>query len=82
MINYIGTRMRKLEKKICGTQAAPASSEAISCTRLSGGHLESIVLVNWHLMLQALLNISEIYARVTLVSLNYAPCIKIMLLNF
>ena len=39
MINYIGTRMRKLEKKICGTQAAPASSEAISCTRLSGGHL-------------------------------------------
>ena len=39
MINYIGTRMRKLEKKICGTQAAPASSEAINCTRLPGGHL-------------------------------------------
>ena len=33
-------------------------------------------------MLQALLKISEIYARVTLVSLNYAPCIKIMLLDF
>ena len=31
--------MRKLEKKICGTQPSPASSEAISCTRLSGGHL-------------------------------------------
>ena len=35
MVNNIGTRMWKLTKKLCGTQAAPASSEAIGCTRLS-----------------------------------------------
>ena len=40
MINNIEMRMRKLKKKkLCGTQAAPASSQAIGCTRLSGGHL-------------------------------------------
>ena len=41
MINNIEMRMRKLKKKTknCGTQAAPASLQAIGCTRLSGGHL-------------------------------------------
>ena len=33
-------------------------------------------------MLLALLKIFEIYARVMVVSLNYAPRVKIMLLDF
>ena len=44
-INNIGTRMWKLTKKLFGTQAAPASSEAIGSTRLSQHDVETKIMI-------------------------------------
>ena len=45
VVNNIGTRMWKLTKKLCGTQAAPASSEEIGCTRLSQHDVETKIMI-------------------------------------
>ena len=44
VVNNIGIRMWKLTKKLCGTQAAPASSEEIGCTRLSQHDVETKIM--------------------------------------
>ena len=45
VVNNIGTRMWKLTKRLCDTQAALASSEAIGSTRLSQHDVETKIMI-------------------------------------